>query len=160
MQAGKKGLKTRKKVPLVNNIVLNTNLWFACEKCQVINQRMQQQEKHLYEPLSPSPSPTCSEESSTFSPSLSLTPINASPSVSPIGTNYCDLEYRCSDCQVMMREFHQQLQQEIQAEDQSEEDGTEEEDYFSGYIDDINMDILEDILARMPRLTTLKFAQG
>lgn len=56
----------------------------------------------------------------------------------------------------MLKEFHLQLQQEMQAEEQNDED----EDYYSGFIDEINMDILEGILARMPRLTALKFAQG
>lgn len=162
---GKKRVKNRKKVPLNHNIVLNSSLWYDCEKCAIINRHqinIDQKlglQRQLYEPLpSHSPSPPCSEEggNSSFSPNLSLTPISLSPSVSPTGANYSDVEFRCSDCQEMLKEFHLQLQQEMQAEEQNDED----EDYYSGFIDEINMDILEGILARMPRLTALKFAQG
>ncbi|KAJ6222607.1 hypothetical protein RDWZM_001152 [Blomia tropicalis] len=100
----KKRSKLRKKFPLEGSLTLSTNLLYTCEKCTLVNQKMQHQEKHhnIYRgvELSPSPSPTTysADESSSFGSSLSLTPISSSPPASPISSNYWDFEYRCNDC--------------------------------------------------------------
>ena len=56
----------------------------------------------------------------------------------------------------MMEEFHKQLQHEIEKDDEQ----NKQDEFYDGYIDDINMDALENILRKMPKLNALKFAQG
>ncbi len=213
----------RQKVPLQNNIVLNTNLLYACERCIALNGKSAKEEEeetllldyHELHERSPSPS-ACSESSSSssggsasesgsnseeegtgissssnstscFSPSstISMTPADSviSPSPPPPSTlpssqqsllvnrnhdsdaannAFSDFANRCSECQAMLTEFHQQLQQEMAtaAEQDGEAAAEEGEDYFAGFIDKINVKVFEGVLALMPRLTALKLAQG
>lgn len=155
----------RKKNSLfTTNVLLNPETYYSCEKCRELNEKnsddgkQQQQQLRYINRSSKSPSPMFDELSSS-SRSLSSISMYTSPSVSPINTNYDSYELRCFDCQQMLKELREQIEQQIKNDD--EIDTSEDEaDFYSGYIDCINMSMLESILARMPRLTTLKFAQG
>lgn len=76
--------------------------------------------------------------------------------MSPITANYIEYKYRCLECQMMLKELQEQLEQQMAHDGQESAD----EDFYAGYIDYINMNMLESILRKMPRLTTLKYAQG
>lgn len=146
-----------RKTTVLTSVLLDMNSLEACDKCLSITQKMEEQGNQKragsHWSSSSTPSNTTIEDDSAFSvSSLDV----STPSVSPLGSHYSDFEYRCSECQLVFNELREQLEQQMNHGRQS----AEPNDFYEGYIDDINTEVFESILAKLPRLTTLKFAQG
>lgn len=183
--APNKGAKDRKKSKFYSdmNTILQNSL-YTCEKCVAINDRMDKQRmvqqylspSQTRECKSPSPESTgslssfddyCCTTSNASSSNMSLTPTN-SPAPPQESADHAPFDvnedpspvYRCLTCQMLCNELQQQMTLQFDTPSDSDEHKDENEDFFSGYIDEINMDILESILIKMPKLTTLMYGQG
>ena len=175
--------RNRRRMALATNVYLNPGFASSCDKCVALmsesapqtmlgprSQDPQPFGKGVEHERSPSmgrdidEEPCCETDSEhSFGPSSSGFGSSGSFGASPMSFSpvppYIEIvdEQRCPDCQAMLKDLRRQIEEEEADEHEIEED---DRDYYQDYVDFINMDLLERFLAKMPRLYSLKFAQG